>query len=118
MTILEQGLEIGTLLQGAAGERGTRGERERRATLRRPAPGGWRSLYRPDPSKEVERRKGIVSHASDHSRIDCEGQSNKEIARTLGVAPETVKSHVKNISSSLLLTSELMRRARANARTR
>jgi LuxR family maltose regulon positive regulatory protein len=27
----------------------------------------------------------------------AEGQSNKEIARALGITPETVKSHVKSI---------------------
>src|SRR5260221_4534043 len=30
-----------------------------------------------------------------------QGRSNKEIARGLGIAPETVKTHVKNIFSNL-----------------
>jgi LuxR family transcriptional regulator, maltose regulon positive regulatory protein len=30
-----------------------------------------------------------------------QGRSNKEIAKDLGIAPETVKSHVKNIFAKL-----------------
>jgi LuxR family maltose regulon positive regulatory protein len=40
------------------------------------------------------------------------GQSNKEIARNLGIAPETVKSHVKNIFVKLAVD----RRAQAVSR--
>jgi DNA-binding NarL/FixJ family response regulator len=40
------------------------------------------------------------------------GQSNKEIARELGIAPETVKSHVKKIFTKL----EVGKRAKAVAR--
>jgi len=52
-TILEQGLEIGTLLQGA------RESVERAANAKEELPyvdrllEGWRSLYRPDPQQEV-----------------------------------------------------------------
>jgi LuxR family maltose regulon positive regulatory protein len=40
------------------------------------------------------REQEILSHIG-------RGQSNKEIARSLGIAPETVKSHVKNIFAKL-----------------
>jgi LuxR family maltose regulon positive regulatory protein len=33
-----------------------------------------------------------------------QGQSNKEIARDLGITPETVKSHVKNIFAKLAVS--------------
>ncbi len=42
----------------------------------------------------------------------AEGRSNKEIARSLGIAPETVKSHVKNIFDKL----SVEKRAQAIAR--
>ena len=44
----------------------------------------------------------------------AKGQSNKEVARGLGVAPETVKSHLKNIFAKL----SVERRAQAVARAR
>lgn len=43
-----------------------------------------------------------------------QGRSNKEIARDLGIAPETVKSHVKNIFIKLAV----QKRAQAVARAR
>ena len=41
-----------------------------------------------------------------------QGRSNKEIARQLGIAPETVKSHIKNIFIKL----SVERRAQAVSR--
>lgn len=43
------------------------------------------------------------------------GQSNKEIARTLGIAPETVKSHVKHIFLKLEVESRAQAVSRAHA---
>ena len=40
----------------------------------------------------------VSRHVNDRSwKIIAKGQSNKEIAKTLGVAPETIKTHVKRI---------------------
>jgi len=67
---------------------------------------------------EVRRQRYVAHRESEHTRqigsnsgttaaltpreryileLIGSGQSNKEIARTLGIAPETVKSHVKNL---------------------
>lgn len=43
------------------------------------------------------------------------GQSNKEIARTLGIAPETVKSHVKSIFAKLSVEKRAQAVARAQS---
>ena len=42
-----------------------------------------------------------------------EGQSNKEIARTLDITPETVKSHVKNIFTKLAVDTRAQAVTRA-----
>jgi DNA-binding CsgD family transcriptional regulator len=59
------------------------------------------------PHREIERTReigsisGTAAALSPRERYILEligtGQSNKEIARMLGIAPETVKSHVKNL---------------------
>jgi LuxR family maltose regulon positive regulatory protein len=43
-----------------------------------------------------------------------DGRSNKEVARALGVTPETVKTHLKNVFGKLAVE----RRAQAVARAR
>ena len=43
-----------------------------------------------------------------------DGRSNKEVARALGVTPETVKTHLKNVFGKL----SVERRAQAVARAR
>jgi LuxR family maltose regulon positive regulatory protein len=45
----------------------------------------------------------------------AQGQSNKEIARTLGITPETVKSHVKSIFTKLDVDKRAQAVARAQA---
>ena len=63
----------------------------------------WRERYQkgPRPSSTL----GITGLLSGRERNILEligkGESNKEIARTLDIAPETVKSHVKNIFTKL-----------------
>jgi LuxR family maltose regulon positive regulatory protein len=44
----------------------------------------------------------------------AQGQSNKEIARTLGISPETVKTHLENVYVKLAVE----RRAQAIARAK
>jgi len=51
------------------------------------------------------RERGIVE-------LIAQGQSNKEIARTLGITPETVKSHIKSVFTKL----EVDKRAQAVSR--
>ncbi len=52
-------------------------------------------------AKESGSMSGAAAALSPRERYILEliggGQSNKEIARALGIAPETVKSHVKNM---------------------
>jgi ATP/maltotriose-dependent transcriptional regulator MalT len=49
-------------------------------------------------------------------KLTAEGLSNKEIARTLAVTPETVKSHGKHIFINLNVEKRAQAVARADAR--
>jgi len=54
----------------------------------------------------------LSAREGDILKLIAQGQSNKEIARSLAIAPETVKSHVKRIFSKLAVE----RRAQAVSR--
>ena len=77
---------------------------------------GWRTIYQPDPAQApraiadslTPRERGILE-------LIAEGRSNKEIARSLGIAPETVKSHVKNIFDKLSVEKRAQAIARAQS---
>ena len=113
-TILDEGPEIGTLLlrfQENARRTGVSGDLL-------PYVGnlidGWRELYQPDLT--AKSASTVVESLSPRERNILErigqGRSNKEIARELSIAPETVKSHVKNIFIKLAVD----RRAQAVSR--
>jgi LuxR family transcriptional regulator, maltose regulon positive regulatory protein len=112
-TILEQGPEVGTLLLATreAADRSPHAKDELACIDRFLA--GWRSLHRSDTDHGSNTVKEALSPRERNIlELIAEGQSNKEIARTLGVAPETVKSHVKNIFVKL----DVDKRAQAVAR--
>jgi LuxR family maltose regulon positive regulatory protein len=76
---------------------------------------GWRILYQPGRNRQRDTERGSLS-AREREIVDliARGQSNKEIAKTLGIGAETVKSHLKSIFTKLSVD----RRAQAVARAR
>jgi LuxR family maltose regulon positive regulatory protein len=56
--------------------------------------------------------ESLSPRESDILRLIAEGLTNKEIARDLAIAPETVKAHMKNIFIKL----KVKRRAQAVSR--
>ncbi len=52
-----------------------------------------------------ERRQSFTERETDVLRLLAQGQSNKEIARSLSIGEQTVKTHVAHILSKLDMTS-------------
>jgi len=112
-SIVDQGPEIGPLLKLA------------RDSIRTPARApeivawldrlldSWRAQHEPNskPRQEAERER-LSSRERGIVELIAQGQSNKEIARTLGITPETVKSHIKSVFTKL----EVDKRAQAVSR--
>jgi LuxR family maltose regulon positive regulatory protein len=111
-TILDEGQGIGPLL--AAFEETT----DRASAKLKPYVNGllagWRSRYQ--SGTKLSSGSGLADPLSAREgailNLIARGLSNKEIARSLAIAPETVKSHVKNIFIKL----EAEKRAQAVAR--
>jgi LuxR family maltose regulon positive regulatory protein len=74
----------------------------------------WGDRYQPARSSSPSVVTAESLSEREHSVLEFIGQghSNKEIARDLGITPETVKSHVKNIFAKLAV----QRRAQAVSR--
>jgi LuxR family maltose regulon positive regulatory protein len=113
-TILDEGPEIGTLLLGVQENARRTGDSGDLLPYVGNLIAGWRELYQPDLSANPALT--VVESLSPRKRNIVErigqGRSNKEIARELGIAPETVKSHIKNIFVKLAVD----RRAQAVSR--
>lgn len=80
---------------------------------------GWRLASRPrgpgfTRNDAAARSLGLTRQELRALELIAEGQSNKEMARTLGVAPNTIKTHVANLFAKL----EVNRRTQALARAR
>jgi LuxR family maltose regulon positive regulatory protein len=117
-SILDQGAEIGPLLKLAresARSRTSAKAQEIASWLDRLLD-SWRAQH--EPTSEV-RRESEADRLSSRERgiveLIAQGQSNKEIARTLGITPETVKSHVKSIFTKLAVDKRAQAVARAQA---
>ncbi|MFM0504822.1 LuxR C-terminal-related transcriptional regulator [Paraburkholderia caffeinilytica] len=115
-SILDQGPEIGQLLRAVRDDtRTTPQPREMVAYIDRLLD-GWRALYDPaaKSAREVE-REALSARERGIVELIAQGQSNKEIARSLGITPETVKTHVKNIFVKLGVDKRAQAVARAQA---
>jgi len=114
-TIMDEGLGIGALLIAFQ----QHAERTRRFHDLMPFVdeliAGWRSRYKSDARPITRSTLTEPLSAREHEilRLISQGQSNKEIARTLAIGPETVKSHVKRIFIKL----GVERRAQAVSRS-
>ncbi|WP_321800437.1 LuxR C-terminal-related transcriptional regulator [Caballeronia sp. J97] len=115
-SILDQGPQIGPLLQAVRDDtRNTAQTREVLAYVDRLLE-GWRAQYRPaGRSPRDAERESLSARERDIVALIARGLSNKEIARDLGIAPETVKSHVKSIFVKLAVDKRAHAVARAQA---
>ena len=80
---------------------------------------GWRLAARHAPGPFQRNAAAVASLGVTGQELRvlerlAEGQSNKEIARTLGLSPNTVKTHVANLFAKL----EAARRTQAIAKAR
>ena len=53
------------------------------------------------PNEAAASALGLTSRERDVLTLMAEGQSNKEIARSLNISPNTVKTHVSNLYTKL-----------------
>jgi LuxR family transcriptional regulator, maltose regulon positive regulatory protein len=107
-TILDEGgAEIGPLIAAFQENAERTGRPQELMSYTSNLIAAWKSRYQSEPQQPPT---PIVTYAisdplsvreSDILKLIAEGQSNKEIARNLDIAPETVKSHVKHIFTKL-----------------
>jgi LuxR family maltose regulon positive regulatory protein len=115
-SIVDQGPEIGPLLKLACDNAHATGKTPQIAGWMDHLLDSWRAQHEPNgeppqksaPDRLSSRERGIVE-------LIAQGQSNKEIARTLGITPETVKSHVKSVFTKLAVDKRAQAVARAQA---
>ncbi|MEX3936288.1 LuxR C-terminal-related transcriptional regulator [Paraburkholderia phymatum] len=115
-SILDQVPEIGQLLQASRDDAlATSMTKDTIAYIDRLLDGS-RALYERGATRDRESgREPLSTRERSIVELIARGQSNKEIARTLGIAPETVKTHVKNIFVKLDVDKRAQAVARAQA---
>ena len=80
---------------------------------------GWKLTARPAPGPYARNAAALTALGLTRQEVKvleqlAAGQSNKEIARTLGVSPNTVKTHLANLFGKL----EVSRRTQAVRKAR
>jgi LuxR family maltose regulon positive regulatory protein len=112
--ILDEGTEIGPLLAAFQDKAERTGSSRELMSYLSNLSAAWRSRYQSEPQQSpTSATVGPLSpRECDVLRMIAEGQSNKEIARNLAIAPETVKAHMKHIFTKL----DVQRRAQAVSR--
>lgn len=117
--VIDHGPEAGKLLSRLAAslEHGESAQRLRKHSERMLR--DWKRDFEPHPAGEAPGKEtgGCSLTPKEHEvlALMANGQSNKEIARNLSVAPETVKTHLKNIFFKLSVERRMQAVAKAQA---
>jgi LuxR family maltose regulon positive regulatory protein len=98
-TILDQGPEIGTLLLSIREESARTGDLTDFVSYVDRLIEGYGARYQPQVKENTTSavEEPLSAREGNVLNLIAEGRSNKEIARSLSIAPETVKTHVKHI---------------------
>jgi LuxR family maltose regulon positive regulatory protein len=113
--ILDEGAEVGPLLLTFQDSSARTSNSPELQSFVSNLVSAWTSRYLPEegqPSQNLPTAGTLSQRESAILKLIADGLSNKEIARDLAIAPETVKSHVKHIFTKL----NVERRAQAVAR--
>jgi LuxR family transcriptional regulator, maltose regulon positive regulatory protein len=113
-TILDEGAKVGPLLIAFQESAERAGASPELMSYVSNLIAGWTARYGSVPVQVLTSAvtDALSAREADILRLIADGLSNKEIARDLAIAPETVKSHVKNIFAKL----NVERRAQAVSR--
>jgi LuxR family transcriptional regulator, maltose regulon positive regulatory protein len=115
-SIVDQGPELGPLLKLAHDSARAGGRAPVIVNWLDRVLASWRTQHEPGstPPKESERER-LSSRERAIVELIAQGQSNKEIARTLGITPETVKTHIKSVFTKLAVEKRAQAVSRAQA---
>jgi LuxR family maltose regulon positive regulatory protein len=114
-TILDEGAEVGPLLLAFQQTSARASSSPVHQSFLSNLVEAWKARHEPEegqPSQPSPAAGALTRRESDILKLVAVGLSNKEIAKDLAIAPETVKSHVKHIFTKL----NVERRAQAVSR--
>jgi LuxR family maltose regulon positive regulatory protein len=102
-TLLDEGREIGPLLAAFQKDAERAGSPPELMSYVSKLMAFWRLRYQSEPEQISTSAfaETLSARESEILKLIAAGLSNKEVARTLAITPETVKSHVKHIFTKL-----------------
>jgi LuxR family maltose regulon positive regulatory protein len=113
--ILDEGKEIGPLLAAFQEKAEQSGRSRELISYISNLSTAWKSRYASEPQQAPTSAvaEPLSPREGDILGLIAEGRSNKEIAKDLAIAPETVKSHIKHIFIKLKVEKRIQAVARA-----
>jgi LuxR family maltose regulon positive regulatory protein len=114
-TLLDEGREVGPLLAAFQKDAERTGSQPDLISYVSKLMAFWRSRYETEPEQTSTSAfaEALSARENEILKLIAEGLSNKEIARTLVITPETVKSHVKHIFTKLNVEKRVQAVSRA-----
>jgi ATP/maltotriose-dependent transcriptional regulator MalT len=112
--ILEGDSQIGVLLLRTVENVGLASPDRQPVSYLQATPLRWQERHQRDAGATPVVASSLSSRERSILERISQGKSNKEIAKDLSIAPETVKSHVKNIFAKLAVKKRAQAVARAH----